>query len=58
MPVKENPTVKVKCSCGWDVIVAVKPATAYIKSTPYRCICGKKYTIRDYMNGIITYMEN
>ena len=58
MPVKgPNPFKLIECPCGWTVQVPFKPATAYMAVTDYTCVCGIKYQITDYMNGITTYYD-
>lgn len=56
MPVKHKPTKEIKCLCGKNTVVDVKPATTYVELTRFLCTCGKIYHIRDYYNGVITYM--
>ena len=55
MSVKTNLTIEIKCHCGKNTIVEVKPATAYVKVTKFICDCGKIFHIHDYMNGCTTY---
>ena len=55
MPVKTDLTKEVKCSCGKNTVVDVKPATAYCELTRFVCSCGHIYHVVDYMNGITIY---
>jgi hypothetical protein len=56
--VKTDTKIEIKCPCNTTTITKFKPANAYVEHTIFTCGCGRTYTIRDYRNGITTYMEN
>ena len=57
MPVKTDCVIRVKCPCGYHASVHFAPASVYCQSTEYICsgLCGRVYTIIDYMKGITIY---
>jgi len=52
---KVKPTKEVKCSCGKNTVVEIKPATTYCKLTRFQCDCQQVYHIIDHYNGCICY---
>ena len=52
-----KPTKDIVCRCGKTSTIKLKPATGYVRVTPFMCDCGKTYHIRDYVNAITTYGE-
>lgn len=57
MPIKNKFEKEVKCKCGINTIVKYKPAENYSKNTLFICECGTYFYVRDYNNGMTTFLH-